>query len=118
MATITEDYCSQEVYRLLREKGFDGEIHTTFDEEGYTQPCITHQTACKWLRIEYGIHIEPHLVRTKHKYGYLPYCIDLNTLSPRFPFDGFDFSDPDEHVCITYDKACDVCIRYCLENWI
>ena len=34
---ITEDYCSQEVYRLLREKGFDGEIHTTFDKEGYTQ---------------------------------------------------------------------------------
>lgn len=50
MATITEDYCSQEVYRLLREKGFDGEVHTTFDEEGYTQPSITLQMAMKWLR--------------------------------------------------------------------
>lgn len=34
MATITEDYCSQEVYRLLLEKGFDGEIHTTYDKRG------------------------------------------------------------------------------------
>ena len=43
MATITEDYCSQEVYRFLREKGFDGEIHTTFDKEGYTQASIILQ---------------------------------------------------------------------------
>ena len=37
MATIIEDYCSEEIYRLLREKGFDGKIHTIFDKEGYTQ---------------------------------------------------------------------------------
>lgn len=57
MATITEDYCLQEVYRLLREKGFDGEIHTTFDKEGYTQPAITLQAAMKWLREVHQLHI-------------------------------------------------------------
>ena len=54
---VTEDYCSQEVYRLLKEKGFNGEIHTTFDKEGYTQPAITHQMAMKWIREIYDIFI-------------------------------------------------------------
>ena len=57
MATITEDYCSKEIYRLLIEKGFDGEVHTTFDEEGYTQTSITLQMAMKWLRKVHHWHI-------------------------------------------------------------
>lgn len=58
MATITEDYCSKEIYRLLIEKGFDGEVHTTFDKEGYTQPSITLQMAMKWLREVHNCSIE------------------------------------------------------------
>ena len=58
MATITEDYCSREIYRLLRDKGFDGEIHTTFDKKGYTQASITLQMAMKWLREVHKISIE------------------------------------------------------------
>ena len=118
MPTITEDYCSQEVYRLLREKGFDEEVHTTFDKEGYTQPSITLQMAMKWLRIEHNIHIEPHIVRTKCSYGYMPNYVDLKELKQHFPFNEFDFSNADKYVCITYDKACEVAIKYCLENLI
>lgn len=118
MATIKEDYCSREIYRLLIEKGFDGEVHTTFDEEGYTQPSITLQMAMKWLRIEHNIHIEPHIVKTKHSYGYMPNCIDLKELKQHFPFDEFDFSNADKYVCITYDKACEAAIKYCLEHLI
>lgn len=40
---ITEDYCSQELYRLLRKKDYDGAIQTSYDEEGYTCPCITYE---------------------------------------------------------------------------
>ena len=58
MATITEDYCSKEIYRLLREKGFDGEIHTTFDKDGYTQASITLQMAMKWMREVHKISLE------------------------------------------------------------
>jgi hypothetical protein len=118
MPTITEDYCSQEVYRLLREKGFDEEVHTTFDKEGYTQPSITLQMAMKWLRIEHNIHIEPHIVRTKCSYGYMPNYVDLKELKQHFPFNEFDFSNADKYVCITYDKACEVAIKYCLEHLI
>jgi hypothetical protein len=31
---IEEAYCSKELYKLLREKGFEGEIHTFYDKDG------------------------------------------------------------------------------------
>ena len=112
MATITEDYCSQEVYRLLREKGFDGEIHTIFDKEEYTQASITLWIAMKWLREVHNIFIviEPHI------YDYIneknsSYVISLwqgdnfyeNITSKDYP---------------TYEEACEAAIKYCLENLI
>ena len=74
--------------------------------------------AMKWLRIEHNIHIEPHIVRTKCSYGYMPNYIDLKELKQHFPFDEFDFSNADKYACITYDKACEVAIKYCLKNLI
>ena len=72
---ITEDYCSPEVAKLLREKGFDEPCRAYWDD----QPSLntrtlfwtvephkhcdreinapTHQTAMKWLREEHGFHI-------------------------------------------------------------
>jgi len=101
MATITEDYCSQEVYRLLREKGFDGEIHTTFDKEGYTQVSITLQMAMKWLREVYNIDISIIPLRS-HK-EYLP-RIESDTISH------------DAIPCRKYEDACEAAIKYCLDN--
>lgn len=78
----------------------------------------TLQRAMKWLRIEHNIHIEPHIVKTKYSYGYMPNYIDLKELKQHFPFDEFDFSDADKYVCITYDNACEAAIKYCLKNLI
>ena len=108
---ITEDYCSQEVYRLLREKGFDGEIHTTFDEEGYTQASITTQMVMKWLR-------EVHKILILVEYD----C-------PVFSSDIYKMDDIDEHGsakhipptfadCKTYEEAVESAIKCCLENLI
>lgn len=63
---ITEDYCSYEVAKLLKEKGFNEPIRCWYDnfqdfhEEGVrmsntdclppTIMCPTHQMAMKWLR--------------------------------------------------------------------
>lgn len=143
MATITEDYVSFETAKLLKEKGFEGHsILTIYDENAanayikelkekhlpynsddpklkefyYTQPTL--QMAMKWLRIEHNIHIEPHIVRTKRSYGYMPNYIDLKELKQHFPFDEFDFSNADKYVCITHDKACEVTIKYCLKHLI
>ena len=108
MATIKEDYCSQDVYRLLREKGFDGEIHTTFDKEGYTQASITLQMAMKWLRLMYHIHIR--LVNsTDESYKYEIYPRKGKYVS-------YCFSDKSYYE--TYEKAAEVAIKYSLENLI
>lgn len=116
---ITEDYVSFEVAKLLKEKGFDvDECEVHYDPLDHTQYEITLQMVMKWLRIEHNIHIEPHIVRTKCSYGYMPNYIDLKELKQHFPFDEFDFSNADEYVCITYDKACEAAIKYCLENLI
>ena len=137
MATITEDYISFETAKLLKEKGFNEKVICYYDDGGSLnlnkfvefQCCNqeygsgifaapTLQMAMKWLRIEHNIHIEPHIVRTKCSYGYMPNYIDLKELKSHFPFDEFDFSNADKYVCITYDKACETAIKYCLENLI
>lgn len=78
---ITEDYCSFEVSKLLKEKNFniycqswytdDGEFHYNQDPEQtlgwnnrrlpkseYSRP--THALAIKWIRENFGIHISFH----------------------------------------------------------
>ena len=68
---ITEDYCSFEVAKLLKEKGFDAECRAAYTNygklfttqiqqyvtnvlcsKGYLWDCVapTHQMAMKWLR--------------------------------------------------------------------
>lgn len=65
---ITEDYCSNEVRNLLKEKGFPIGIGSwskgfVWDGEGYVgglvkhEDTITHQMAVKWLREVHNIHI-------------------------------------------------------------
>ena len=134
MTTITEDYVSFETAKLLKEKGFplpstnfEDWVFCMYDENGDIQwGCyhpdyycrVTLQMAMKWLRIEHNIHIEPHIVKTKYSYGYMPNYINLKELKQHFPFDEVDFSNIDKYVYITYDKACEVSIKYCLENLI
>jgi hypothetical protein len=130
---ITEDYVSFETAKLLKEKGFTENCLMRYSKVGdlveeaykfnwnfqtidYSAPTL--QMACKWLRIKHNIHIEPHIVKTKCSYGYMPNYINLKELKQHFPFDEFDFSNADKYVCITYDKACETAIKYCLENLI
>ena len=106
---ITEDYCSYEVYKLLKEKGFDGEIHTTFDEEGYTRPSITHQMAIKWLRTK-GIYI--YIQPTKYVGGAL-YGFQAIVEDGR----NDDWKKSIHHED-NYEEAVEAALKYCLENLI
>lgn len=58
---ITEDYCSFEVAKLLKEKGFDyqGFDYIDFEGEVIKQDRPTHQMAIKWLREVHNISVEP-----------------------------------------------------------
>lgn len=103
---VTEDYCSKDLYKLLLEKGFDGEIHTTYDEKGYTQPSISLYVAMKWLREKYSIHIE-----IAYNMKYFPVCISIKTNEtiPYIAIQGEPF---------TYEQAAEAAIKYCLNNLI
>lgn len=108
MATIKEDYCSREIYRLLIEKGFDGEVHTTFDEEGYTQPSITLQMAMKWLVKKHNIFICVLFLEEFNGFGY---TIE-NIIEKKYIITSKDSSYKE------IKEACEAAIKYCLENLI
>ena len=101
MATITEDYCSKEIYRLLIEKGFD--------EEGYTQPSITLQMAMKWLVREHRLYVNvaPSVEGYYWTEKWHSYVEELNKRHPFGTFIGTFNS---------YEKACEAAIKYCLEK--
>jgi hypothetical protein len=109
MATIKEDYCSKDIYRLLINKGFDGEVHTTFDKEGYTQPSITLQMAMKWLREVHDIAINigwGEILEDKFQW----WCIILSLK------DGSILRESEYYT--TYEEAAESSIKYCLEHLI
>ena len=115
MTTITEDYCSREVYKLLIEKGFDGEIHTTYDKEGYTQPSITLQTAMKWLREVHNIMVSPYALSL----GYYFEIFDLTNRDITGCKPLYKVGIPNkEDVLSTYEEACETAIKYFLEHLI
>ena len=130
MATITEDYVSFEIAKLLKEKGFDkkyplipcykednGEfidIPTTLDTINYCFiPAPTLQMAMKWLREVHNLSIEIYVLKNFDKkiceYTYT--IMDLN----------FPGSDDGIECCIeyeTYEQACEAAIKYCIEHLI
>ena len=112
---IQEDYCSKEIYRLLIEKGFDGEVHTTFDKEGYTQPSITLQMAMKWLRevhnIFIAIEIVPHVTVTmEQKYYFFKLYKDRRPCKSPL--------NDSVRLYSSYEEATEAAIKYSLKNLI
>jgi len=118
MATIIEDYVSFETAKLLKEKGFTENCLMRYNRVGdlveeaykfnwnfqtidYSAPTL--QMAMKWLREVYDIDISIIPLRS-HK-EYLP-RIESDTISH------------DAIPCRKYEDACEVAIKYCLENLI
>ena len=112
---MKEAYVSFETAKLLKEKGFDGEIHTTYDDEGYTQPSITQQMACAWLRgkgFEIGVFylfkaIKPDVTVFD---GYIPNVTHV--------IDGVYKDSWDMDVVKDYNDAVETALKYVLENLI
>lgn len=126
MAQITEDYVSFNTAKLLKEKGFDWEVHRSYlvndnvfipgdiNDIPLRKDAIripTLQMAMKWLREEKDVQIEIPIVGTdtwesptKWMYGFR--CQTKDVIDRR----NADFS--------SYEEACETAIRYCLENLI
>ena len=120
---ITEDYVSFETAKLLKEKGFDGEVLNYFNADtrfSTTQTARnwnrvkafhsapTLQMAMKWLREVHNINIEIITYWTKHKSMVYGNRIVRNN----------DVLKEIDVAYISYEQACEVAIKYCLENLI
>lgn len=126
MEEITEDYVSRETYKLLKEKGYDGELKIFYDTEGYTYPAIHLYDAMKWLREVRGISIDiitnfewirdPMAPSTDIEYPeiseFTGYYLEIHQLVPhRLLYDSPVISK-------TYSIVCEEAIKYCLKNLI
>lgn len=126
---ITEDYVSYEVAKLLKEKGFEcekdsitamyneiGKFHplstavdeyyydyNDFDEYDYVAPTL--QMAMKWLREVHNMHVD-----VDPSEGDWAPCVleleDWSSISDGLP------------ICNSYEEACEMGIKYALENLI
>lgn len=128
---INEDYCSYEVAKLLKEKGFDepcvskyctdGSFDRAFhhyknseiNKDAYNAP--THQMAMKWLR-EKGYIIEPQSSfissLRKLRWNTVIYRIPQRTAAPHLECITETFLQD------TYEEAVESALLYILENLI
>ena len=143
MTTITEDYVSFEIAKLLKEKGFDEKCKTYYkvfpedriaaiyhssENRGVSEDdpneilCPTLQMAMKWLREVHKLAITVSIGNENNK-GNTDYS------NPDRWFYFFDITnekgvvidteyDPLSNEFPTYEEACETAIKYCLEHLI
>lgn len=112
---IQEDYCSYEVAKLLKEKGFDEpctELNKLCLRDGEKPVLkVTHQKATKWLREVHGIFIAINNDDLDFNWQ----CYDLinrgSTLDPKILSESYAGYK-------TYEQAVEAALKYCLENLI
>lgn len=123
---ITEDYVSFETAKLLKEKGFDGECRTYYQEfpvnmiavirhsclikkttdlEPNEVLCPTLQMAMKWLR-----EVHDAIINVFYDEDEDRWCAEhYRRLMDDYTLIGYGD---------TYEQACEAAIKYCLENLI
>ena len=129
---MKEAYCSYEISKLLKEKGFDESIHTWYNtdnsnpefiegyvklsnadfvannEDSYSAPTL--QMAMKWLREKHHICAEP--IRR----GNYDDC--LNEYSWIVAKGGTIYRNSTVVDTLSYEEASEAAIKYALENLI
>jgi hypothetical protein len=133
MTTITEDYVSFEIAKLLKEKGFNvpcrsnyrskyckdlrpfyhnfpkdfnGKEYENLNSEWYSAP--THQMALKWLRETHDIDFDINTTGSRHVRRYHLAIWEnkdeeMVTINPIGYFN-------------KWEQACEAAIKYCLEH--
>ena len=127
---ITEDFCSYEVAKLLKKKGFNESVHYEYhytisipqfhkkshnfngseyancQSEWYSAP--THQMAKKWLREVHNLFIDAYYDCDFHE-GYM-FSVHKLPKGTTLEVHNKNYS--------TYEEACEAAIKYCLEKLI
>lgn len=127
---ITEDFCSFEVAKLLKEKGFDKFSYYGWNEQLFDKEhprnfsigiddkkqwisCHTHQMAVKWLREVHKVLIVIDAYHADHWEGYID-SFEISIYSH-----ASTIIVPNEIAHHTdYTEAAEAAIKYCLENLI
>lgn len=114
---ITDDYCSFEVSKLLKDKGFniwcysgwnDNKVVTTFKSSSIEIYKPTHALAIKWIRENFGYHIEIGF------YAWSTEKYDFRIC--RKGHKDFDFDS--EGTYDSYSDATEAALLYALQNLI
>lgn len=109
---ITEDYCSFEVAKLLKEKGFDEpctELNKLCLRDGEKPVLkVTHQKAMKWLR-EKQIYIRIIEDTFGKSFRFEVYSKNPNVI--------VNYYIPNYYID-TYEDTVEAALKYCLENLI
>lgn len=112
---ITEDYCSYEVAKLLKEKGFDwacGDSYLIDSIVVYAKP--THQMAMKWLREKHKIMIT--IIPQEVNVGVDRMCYAIYRITE-------DLYQPlcngkVDNLVDSYEETVEAALKYSLENLI
>lgn len=140
---ITEDYVSFEVAKLLKEKGFEGDISAYYhiwdttpngnkvysvQEFSHSEaphlyiPAPTLQMAMKWLREVYHIEINITFgfpfIDGKQQYKYFWSIVRVCDSHLEYPMDDPNSAYYNEEMADSFEEAVEVAIKYCLENLI
>ena len=130
---IQEAYCSYEVSKLLKEKGFDMHCDKGWDTSVYDIKqsrnfsygfdnkekwisCPTHQLAMAWLREVHHIHIDIIIEGNGCCIEYKAHIRPFNLIYPTRCFDSIDTVAVGKYK--TYEEATEAGLKYCLENLI
>ncbi len=127
---LQEDYCSYELSKLLKEKGFDWNCHQydfedwkkrhstitsirpyNFNEDDKCISIPTHQMALKWLR-EYPRYIFIG-IDNQYIFSYEVYHYHIRCKAPKREIDKVSKVD-----YRTYEEAVEAAIKYTLENLV
>lgn len=115
---IQEDYCSFEVSKLLKEKGFTIKCDSWYDKEGNSNAeellglildKPTHSLAIKWIRENFGIHIYTAAVTNQYYYKIQIISALGNSEQKIKGYSGF---------CNTSEEATEAALLYTLQNLI
>ncbi len=124
---IKEAYCSFEVAKLLKEKGFDEVCYQKYDDTGYLSLnnegyinskkssedfyalAPTHQMALAWLREVHNIHIDIWSIWDSIHWLYQVFVTTPRTASNSYV---------DKLLYTSYEQAVEAAIKYCLKNLI
>lgn len=126
---ITEDYCSYEVAKLLKDKGFNEDIHTVYEPtfnnffnyplkpNSYSNVIAapTHQMAMKWLREIHNKHCD---IGYDIDLDWFFQVIDLKETVENDYLETKHYHTEDETGFNTYEEAVEAALKYVLENLI